>query len=295
MITIDALKQHYDFSACDANVKTTVANAMATPDSALRFIYRYAEWNGYFGSGVATLAGKVGRSRGLFMDPEYRTWLPQVADRGVMVAAYIFNAARDEFDDSSTDHADDHRTLAQAMVLGAVRYFYPENDTFDHMLDTMGTSPRDTAIATVMNTPIWLTGLCDQVAHGYGNGTPDDLASIYRAMGYHMGSEVLAEHEFTEIDRYLRAAYPELVTYLSNESIQFAGDEAHNAYLWLSIHSDLGGGVECDHFHDALRAIEHALKYTHPDHHDDLIQQVYLGFDDFARDHAFFFANVNKA
>jgi hypothetical protein len=290
-ITLDDLKAHYDFDACDQKVTSTLREAMATPEGAIRFLFRYAEWNGFFGSGVASLAGKVGRSRGLFMDPKW-AHMPQVADRGVKVGAYVFNAARDEFDDRDTEWLDTHRCLAQAMVVGVTEHFLPKEDEYDMMFEMDNGASRDTRLKVLLNVPVWLQGLCDQVAVGYGNGSRDDLPSIFRALGYHMGSEVLAEHEFTEIDRTLRAEYPELVEYLSKRDVVF-DEYPHNAYYWISIHSDLGGGVEGDHFEDAMRAIRYALKYTPEEMRDELRHQAMLGFDEFADDHAEFFSRVN--
>jgi len=295
-ITVDDLQTRYDFPSCDGRVKDTIEAAMdAGPASFLRFLYRYAEWNGFFGSGVATLAGKVGRSRGLFMDPE-ETITP-LADRGVLVAAYVFNAARDEFDDSGTEALDTHRCLAQAMLKGSVEYLTPGSFVTRAEDGTAVQAPfgwADGELDELLDIPIWLQGLCDQVAVGYGNGSPDDRPSIFRAMGYHMGSEVLAAKEFTQIDMSFRARMMDMVEYLERNEVTF-NSQSYQCYYWIRIHSDLGGAVESAHFEDALRAIRYALGFVPEEDRDALRYQALLGFDDFAADHAGFFRMVNTA
>ncbi len=242
----------------------------------LVFWHRYAWWNGYFGSGVATLSGKIGRNRTLFLDPIAP--VPELADRSVLVASYFFDAARDEFDDRDTTHRDTHRDLGQATVLGLLR-----------ALDEDGV-PLD-AVRGSLAVPVWLAALGGRVATGYGNGTPDDRASVFRAMGYHLGSEVLADREFTLLDEAMKRHQAPLVERLSAMRLVIAG-QAHDPYAWIRIHSGGGGAVEADHFAWAVRGVNLAFLYTPDAERDAMRRQLLLGFEDFARDHDEFFAHV---
>ncbi len=276
MITLSDLQAAHDFSASHAAVEKALGTSMRSHISLLRFVGRYTSWNGFFGSGVATLAGKIGRSRGAFLDPAQP--ITALADRSVFVGSFFFDAARDEFDDSSTEHRDTHRCLAQSFVAGMARF----------------SKLRDPAqLNALLADPIWLVTLQQRVAMGYGAGCPDDAGNIFRCMGYHLGSEVLADQEFSLIDKALRHSDPELVAFLEQERFEIAG-QSHSCYHWLGIHSGHGGGVEHDHFEWAVQGVQKGFSYSPDAHHDQLREQIMRGFGDFARDHAEFFALVNR-
>lgn len=272
------LQALYDYTKEAAWVRGIIEQGLRSGTERLRFLGRYVEWNGWFGSGVATLAGKIGRGRALFRDEAEP--VPALADRSVLVASYFFDAARDEFDDRDTQHRDTHRCLAQALLKGVVLHQQEADPTLD--LAT---------IASLLSPPFWLNALCARVAVGYGNGTPDDHANVFRAIGYHIGSEVLADQEFSLIDAVFRADDPELVEFLRRTMIEIAG-QRHAAYQWLSIHSGHGGGVEAEHFAWATEGARLAFQYVPAQMHGELRRQVHLGFLDFARDHREFFEAV---
>ena len=75
-------------------------------------------------------------------------------------------------------------------------------------------------------------------------------------MGFHTGSEILADREFTEIDAHLRAQHPDLVAALEPMKVEIAG-ERHDAYYWIRIHT----GVEIEHFDAALKGANNALRF----------------------------------
>ncbi len=278
MITKEDLENNHDFDAAEDLVEDALKRALSSPEALLCFMGRYTSWNGFFGSGVATLAGKIGRARGLFHSSEQP--IHALADRSVHVASFFFDAAVDEFNDSSTPHRDTHRTLAQACIAGVVGW-----------ARTQGSVRDDDAVNALLSAPLWLAALHDRVAIGYGAASPDDLANIFRAMGYHLGSEVLADREFSLIDDGMREHTPEVVDYLEREVITLAGEQ-HNAYHWLGIHSGHGGAVEWDHFKWAVQGVDRGFRYTDPALHEDLRAQLHLGFTDFARDHRVFFENA---
>jgi hypothetical protein len=67
---------------------------------------------------------------------------------------------------------------------------------------------------------------------------------------------VLADEEFTIIDRVLRAKRPDLVKALEAMKVEIVGS-AHNAYYWIFIHTS----VEADHFDAAVKGVNKALRF----------------------------------
>lgn len=276
-ITLAELRDRQDFDAAQARVQQALDAAVADDFELLRFMARYTSWNGYFGSAVAALAAKVGRTRGLFLDRDEP--ILQLADRSVFVASFFFDAARDEFDDRDTVHRDTHRCLAQAVLAGLIKH--------QGLVDPV-------AINAALADPPWLDRLQEGVAQGYGVRTPDTADAIFRAIGYHLGSEVLADQEFSLIDATLRTARPELTAWLAGQSVTIAGQE-HGCYQWIRIHSGHGGGVEADHFNWAVKGLRRGFRFSDPAALPALKEQVLVGFDAFAKDHATFFGKVAGA
>ncbi len=280
-ITVAELKGLIDFQAQQKLVSEALATALTEPLRRVRFLGRYASWNGFFGSGVATLSGKIGRCRGLFLDPDQA--VSALADRSVYVASYFFDAARDEFDDRDTVHRDTHRCLAQSMLKGLIDYE-----------SAQGASDlaKPEALNALLDEPLWLKALNDRVAVGYGAGSADDWPTVFACIGYHLGSELLADQEFSIIDQTLRDEAPELVAYLREARINIAGQD-HVAYQWVGIHSGHGGAAEADHFEWATQGAKLAFRFVPEKHHDELRRQMHHGFLNFARDHREFFERVN--
>ena len=81
---------------------------------------------------VASLAGKIGCARHLFTDPA-EPFLP-AADRNVLVASYIFDAARDEFDDQ---YGNERLHAAQAGLLHRIKR-HPEADRLAPLDEVIG-------------------------------------------------------------------------------------------------------------------------------------------------------------
>jgi len=275
-----ALWDRVDRKAAEAMVDRALEAALGDELLRLRLLARYASWNGFFGSSVASLAGLIGRARGLFADPSEP--VTAVADRSVLVGSYFFDAARDEFDDRDTPHRDTHRCLAQALLRGLI----------DAAHDPRAKDPS--FLAEWLREPMWLVALNARVGIGYGHGSRGDAPAVFRAMGYHLGSELLADREFSLIDRMMRARCPELVARLEGTAVRIAGQQ-HVPYAWIRIHSGHGGSVEADHFEWATRGVRAAFDYTRTADHAPLSEQLFLGFQDFARDHAEFFTRVGAA
>ena len=208
------------------------------PRQLLSVLGRYVQFNSAFGPGLANLAGEIAARQGLFRDAAEPVRI--LADRASEVAADFFYAAVDEFDDRATAWRDTHRTLAQATVKGMGRFFgyEPEelNDVIRINRATEEAMPR--------------------VFEGYGLGAKLDEERLFRGMGFHVGSEILADQEFLIIDRVLKARRPDMVAALEAMRVEVL-NEKHNAYYWVRIHT----GVEAEHFDAALKGVNNALRF----------------------------------
>jgi len=280
-ITEQELLELYDYKSGSGQIKLIFINALQQPQALIRFIAHYTAWNALFGSGVASLAGKIGRCQGVFRSQQCK--IDAIADRSVHVASFFFDAARDEFDDRATIHRDTHRCLAQSCLQGMIDYYTQSQQI----------TLSDTQLNDWLAPPLWLTALIERVAIGYGVGSGDHPAALFRSMGYHLGSELLADREFSIIDQGLETRQVELQAFLKQHTVEIAG-EHHSAYHWLEIHSGHGGGVEAEHFAWAVKGVNRGFSYVPVAIHESLRHQLHLGFMDFVTDHREFFTSVAR-
>jgi len=244
-----------------------------SPGALLSVVGRYVQFNSAFGPGLANLAGEIAARRDLFRDPDEP--LAMVADRAAEVAADFFYAAVDEFDDRLTPWRDTHRTLAQATLkaMGAWFGYSPAQ-----LNDVIRINPETEASMA-------------RVSDGYGLGAALDDARLFRAMGFHTGSEVLADAEFNVLDQGLRKARPEMVAALAKTRISVAGQE-HDAWYWVRVHTS----VEADHFDAALKGVNNAARYYAGAAAPEAVKAWVLdGFRDFADVQGAFMAALAEA
>jgi hypothetical protein len=114
---------------------------------------------------------------------------------------------------------------------------------------------------------------------------------VFGAIGYHLGSELLADREFSVIDAELRERQPDLVRDLEARKVTIAG-QAHAAYTWIGIHSGHGGAAEHDHFEWALTGTRLAFEYTPESERPAAKASLLDGYRSFARDQRSFFDAV---
>ncbi len=272
MTTLDEayFRSLVDMAGVQARVRERLAT-LAGDAQLLRFFRDYASWNGSFANGVAALTSLIGRQRALFREAGF----PQsVADRSNFVASFFFDAARDEYDDHINPQRDSHRCMAQAALIAMKDFF----GLPDSLLDE---SERDEVRALNDAVLVGYTGLAHK-----GEGA---VAQTFAAMGYHLGSELLADQEFSLIDEHMRQHRDGLVQHLMRSTVTLAG-ATHRCYAWVGVHSGHGGGVEADHFEHAAQGARSALAYAPPGSAAAGLAALAAGFRSFDRDHARFFA-----
>jgi hypothetical protein len=242
-------------------LRAAFLGAIPHPPALLNVLCRYIQFNGAFGPGLANLSGEIAARQELFRDVDEPVRL--ISDRAAFVASDFFHAAVDEYDDRATPWRDTHRTLAQACLKGMGGYFGFSAEKLNLML-SLNASTHD-AMAKVFT--------------GYGVGAKLEDRRLFEGMGFHAGSEVLADQEFTIIDRLFREKLPEMVHALEGMRVP-VGAEKHKAYYWISIHTS----VEADHFDAALSGVNNALRfYTGPDAPATVKDWILDGFRSFAK------------
>ena len=243
------------------------------PERLLSVLGRYIQFNSAFGAGLANLAGEIAARQGLFRDAQEP--LRIVADRSAEVASDFFFAAIDEFDDRATPWRDTHRTLAQATLKGAGSFF-------GYTPGQLNDAVRINAATTTAVSRVW---------EGYGVGARLEDPRLFGAMGFHTGSEILADQEFVIIDRTLRRDRPDLVRALEAMKVEILGQK-HNAYYWIRIHT----GVEAEHFDAALKGVNNALRFYAAEADPAAVKAWILdGFTRFADVQSEFMAGLGEA
>lgn len=269
LVSEATLRSLVDFEAARQRVRDRLA-PLKEGEHLLRFFVNYASWNGHFANGVSALSSLLGSSRNLFREAGFPR---AVADRSNFIASYFFDAARDEYDDHINPARDSHRCMAQAALISMKDYFKLPDAALEE------------------DEPAELVAVNDGVLAGY-TGLPaaaeGRAAQAFWAIGYHLGSELLADQEFSLIDEHLRQHQAALVHHLMRSTVKLAGG-THRCYAWVGVHSGHGGGVEADHFDYALEGAHSALRFLVGTEPAVAAQALNNGFRAFERDHASFF------
>ncbi len=258
-----------DSDAANGRVQDRL-NRLHSGEDVLRFFTQYASWNGRFANGVAALASLIGGSREHFQEAGFAR---ATADRSNYVASFIFDAARDEYDDHINPMRDTHRCMAQASLISMSDYY--------GLGDAVLNEPDPSALREVN----------DAVMFGYRGRHQTEggvVGEIFAGMGYHLGSELLADREFSLIDEHLRGQRNDLVQHLMRSTVALAGGK-HRCYAWVGVHSGHGGGVEADHFDFAVAGAKAGLQFLVGSNHDFAVESLAIGFRAFADDHRKFF------
>jgi hypothetical protein len=274
-ITREDLKPTLDAHHGNEALRDAFVRAIDKPQALLNLVCRYIQFNGAFGPGLANLSGEIAARQGLFRDRAEPVEV--IADRAAEVASDFFHAAVDEYDDRATPWRDTHRTLAQACLKGMAAYYGYEAQRLNEIL-VVNKSTHD-AMARVFE--------------GYGIGAKLEDQRLFAGMGFHAGSEVLADQEFTIIDKVLRERLPEMVKALTDMRVRVgSAPEQHKAYYWISIHTS----VEADHFDSAVQGVNKALRYYVGKNDAQTVKDWILrGFADFARVQADFMAGLSSS
>ena len=203
-----------------ANTLTKISNS----DALLKVLSQFIEFNSVFAAGVANLAGEIAYRKEIFQDANDN--IEAIADRSCDIAATIYFAAIDEFNRRET-----HRSKAADTLRSTVNFLGYSNQKVNELARLMPA-----------------TGMAiKKVCHGYCLGKQANLPDLFKGLGFHIGSEILAVGEFSILHSYLETKHSALVKHL----------QSTNSYSWVIVHPF----VERDHFQAAMESANLALRY----------------------------------
>src|SRR5205814_1694141 len=134
----------------------------------------------------------------------------------------------EEFSGPSAGTEGTHRLLAQAALKVAGSFFGYDLAVFNAL-----TRPHRHTVAAIRK-------VCD----GYGINQSMDERKLFCALGFHLGSELLADEEFRILDNFLRANHPDLVDFMESTGVPGASEQTTDApnkavqtgaYVWIRI------------------------------------------------------------
>jgi hypothetical protein len=261
--TTETFDDLFDRQMNNANIEATIKLAASDPVKLYYFMQRYAYFNSFAGSLVARLASSIGISYQLFRQEEVA--VVEQSDRGLEIAAKVLAATIDEHADAGAQQVP-HRTLAQVTLQAVGDYAQLSNLE----LNKIGEAPD------------WMETIITDLIAGY-QGKIDDLEAIVTAIGFHIGSELLADREYSLIDKVVRYTNRGhgFDAWLQGKQVEVGGKRL-SPWYWIVVHGKHNAsGVEADHFELALDALNLLAQYR-PESHEQIWQWASKGFLDFA-------------
>jgi hypothetical protein len=261
--TTESFDSLFDRQMNNANIEATIELAAIDPVNLYYFMQRYAYFNSYAGSLVARLASSIGISYQLFRQSEVA--VVEQSDRGLEIAAKVLAATIDEHADAGAQQVP-HRTLAQITLKAVAEY----------------AKLGDIELNQIAKAPDWMETIITDLIAGY-QGKIDDLEAIVTALGFHIGSELLADREYSLIDKVVR--YTNRGTgfdaWLQGKQVEVGGKRL-SPWYWIVVHGKHNAsGVEADHFELALDALNLLAQYR-PEANELIWKWASKGFLDFA-------------
>jgi hypothetical protein len=277
ILSKDTIDRLYDLDKINRSVESCCEIAVRDPRALYLFMQRYVHFNGYAGCLVARLASSIGLSRDLFNNPDCT--IVDEADRGMEIAAKVIAATIDEHSDEGAKYVP-HRTLAQATLKAVGNYA------------RLSEAERNQFAVT----PKWMEEVLTDTVNGY-QGVPGNAPALIRAMGFHAASEILADREYSLIDKVVRYDNRgkgfDAYLHTDDGKVKING-RPFSAWYWIVIHGKHGGsGVEADHFQYALEALDMAAEYR-PESAQKVREYALEGFNDFAMIQQRLFAEIAK-
>lgn len=273
MITAQSFKSSRDVPSVNAVMEAACREAVCSPKALYLFMHRFVHYGRSYSFLVPRLAGIIGSSK-LLCDPHCA--IAAHAERAMDVAANVLTAALEEFRDPRTNVS--HRTLSYGLL--------------DKLADYAGLS--QTEIKDVATSGDWLAEVLKAVNEGY-DAQPDDLSSMVRAMGFHVGAEIVGEYECSIINEvlYSEQRQTQFGQFIKQNKLHFEAGSV-SPWYWIVIHGTFGTkGVELKHSDGALLALNQVVQYADASE-AQIIEWADQGFAQFNQTQQRFFQLVHQ-
>jgi hypothetical protein len=263
LFTIKDFDALFDRPTNNANIEKAIELSASDPVKLYYFMQRYAYFNSYAGSLVARLASSIGISYKLFQNKE--TSIIEQADRGLEIAAKVLAATIDEHADAGAQNVP-HRTLAQITLKAVGEY----------------AQLSDAELNKIGETPKWMETIIEDLIAGY-QGKIDNPQALATALGFHIGSELLADQEYSLLDKVVRYSNRGrgFDAWLRGKQVEIEGKKI-SPWYWVVVHGKHNAsGVEAEHFQLALDALN-LFAQDRPESRDLIFNWAADGFLQFA-------------
>ncbi|MBD1821255.1 hypothetical protein H6F51_01815 [Cyanobacteria bacterium FACHB-DQ100] len=273
MITTQSFKSSLDVPSVNAVMEAACREAVCSPKALYLFMHRFVHYGRSYSFLVPRLAGIIGSSK-LLYDPNCA--IAAHAERAMDVAANVLTAALEEFRDPRTNVS--HRTLSYGLL--------------DKLAEYAGLSQAE--IKDVATSGDWLAGVLKAVNEGY-DAQSDDLSSMVRAMGFHVGAEIVGEYECSIINEvlYSEQRQTQFGQFIKQNKLHFEAGSV-SPWYWIVIHGTFGTkGVELKHSDGALLALNQVVQYADASE-AQIVEWADQGFAQFNQTQQRFFQLVHQ-
>ncbi len=227
------VEEHY----ASREMREVLSGIAAHAEKLLLFMGRFFQYASAFSVGQTALAGQVAARKDLFSCPGE---VGVFADASMAVGSGIFRGAIDEFGDREIAGSPSHRALALATLKGMARFFQYDLERLSDRIRSH--APTQNAIREVLRC--------------YGVNVVIDEADLFRAIGFHLGTEILGEDENRILDDFFCTSQADLMAFLGQNSVEINGASVP-ANLWFKRHIV----AEADHFDAGIDAANLAFEY----------------------------------
>jgi hypothetical protein len=273
MITAQSFQSWIDVPSVDRVMEAACREAVLSPKALYVFMHRFVHYGRSYSFLVPKLAGAIGASK-LLRDQSCP--VSAHAERSMDVAANVLSAAIEEFRDPRTKVS--HRTLSYGL------------------LDTLAEYAKlsDADVNHIAASGDWLAGVLESVSQGYDT-TSDNLSRMVQAIGFHVGAEIVGEHECSIINSVVFSERRDTAfgRFIKQSKLRFQ-DGVVSPWYWIVIHGTFDTkGVEAVHADDALLALNQVVQYSSASE-AQIIEWADQGFARFNQTQKTFFQSVQQ-
>ena len=273
MIKPQSFQSWLEISSVNCVMEAACREAVLSPKALYLFMHRFVHYGRSYSFLVPKLAGVIGSSK-LLKDWDYP--IAAHAERSMDIAANVLSAAIEEFRDPRSGVS--HRTLSYGLL--------------DKLAEYADLSQAE--INQIAASGSWLSNVLESVKEGY-DAASDDLGSMVKAVGFHVGAEIVGENECSIINAvvFSERRNTRFGQFIKQNKLRFQNGVV-SPWYWIVIHGTFETkGVEAEHARDALLALNQMVDYSSASE-AQIIEWADQGFAKFNQTQKTFFQSVHQ-